>query len=392
MSPLAPCPHECSQSIAAVRTQSAEDVPVTVPRSPLTPAWDEEAIRRLIGQLRQAPLTCDTQDLQAPSACDFPPESYDFMIPPLRPDEMGRLGPYRVLDVLGMGGQGIVFLADDTQLQRRVALKTMRRTCADIPTARQRFLHEARSSASLRHDNIVTVYHVGEEGGVPYLAMELLEGESLQNWLSKDRTPTLAQTLRIGKEIARGLAAAHARGLIHRDIKPANIWLDASAGGRVKLLDFGLARPTETSTQPTPDQALLGTLGYMAPEQAAGRPTDPRADLFSLGVVLYRLLTGRLPFEGDVLRILAALATEEPRPPRELNGQVPPALSGLVVRLLAREPARRPESALAVALELEAMAAEQTQKQAARSTRLSRWGRRLAVASRARAGHREEPR
>jgi hypothetical protein len=208
--------------------------------------------------------------------------------PAQAPDEIGRLGPYRVLKLRGQGGMGVVFLAEDPHLQRTVALKVMRPDVARKASARERFLREARATARIEHDHIVTIFQVGEDRGVPFLAMQLLKGMSLEDFLKKKQGDnpgmplTLGQVLKLGREIAKGLAAAHEKGLIHRDIKPANIWLDATAGGRVKILDFGLARPAAEDTRLTRLGTILGTPAYMAPEQAWGGQTDGRADLFSL--------------------------------------------------------------------------------------------------------------
>jgi serine/threonine protein kinase len=271
------------------------------------------------------------------------------LAPPQGPGEIGRLGPYRVSRVLGVGGMGVVFEAVDIQLHRSVALKALLPALAASAPSRERFLREARAAAAIEHDHVVTIYQVGEDRGLPYLAMQLLRGESLETRLRRDGRLPPAEALRVGREVAEGLAAAHERGLIHRDVKPANIWLQAGSG-RVKLLDFGLARATADDSHLTQSGAVLGTPAYMAPEQVGGRAVDGRADLFALGCVLYRCLTGRLPFAGaDALAILSALATETPPPVRELNPEVPTALSGLVMRLLAKDPNRRPPSARAVA-------------------------------------------
>src|SRR5581483_3887523 len=215
-------------------------------------------------------------------------QSYDFLAPPEGPDEIGRLGPYRVLAVLGAGGMGIVFRAEDTQLNRAVALKVMLPKLAGTEGARQRFVREAQAAAGVKHDHVVSVYQVGEDRDVPFLAMELLLGESLDQRLRREGKLPLVEVLRLGREIALGLAAAHQRGLIHRDIKPANLWLEAETG-RVKLLDFGLARAVGQGNQLTQQGAIIGTPAYMAPEQGQGKSLDHRCDLFSLGCVLYRL-------------------------------------------------------------------------------------------------------
>src|SRR5262245_34629010 len=166
---------------------------------------------------------------------------WDFLSPPKAAGEIGWLGPYRVLKVLGSGGMGVVFQAEDPDLKRIVAIKAMKPVLAASSAAGQRFRREAQATAALKHDNIVTIYQVGEDRGVPFIAMEFLEGEPLEARLRREGKLPVAEVIRIGKEIARGLAAAHKRDLMHRDIKPANIWLEADSG-RVKIVDFGLAR------------------------------------------------------------------------------------------------------------------------------------------------------
>jgi WD40 repeat protein len=257
---------------------------------------------------------------------------------------------------------GMVYQAEDIHLQRQVALKVMKADVARDPKARERFLREARAGAKLKSDHVVTIHHVGEDRQVVFLAMELLEGLSLDDWLKKGRKPTLAQAARMGRQIALGLAAAHERGLMHRDVKPGNIWLESSHQGRVKLLDFGLARGPKEDVQLTQSGAIVGTPAYMAPEQARGEKVDHRADLFSLGVVLYRLTTGCLPFQGDnTMALLMALAVDTPKPPREINADIPPRLAALVERLLAKDPGQRPQTAKGVADELAAIEREAAQ-------------------------------
>jgi WD40 repeat protein/serine/threonine protein kinase len=275
--------------------------------------------------------------------------SLDFLSPAQAEDELGRLGPYRVLRVLGKGGMGVVFHAEDVALRRAVALKAMLpAAAAGTPAARERFLLEARSAAAIEHDHIVTIYQVGEDRGVPFLAMQFLKGQSLEQRLEKEPKLPLAEAVRIGREVALGLAVAHTHGLIHRDIKPANIWLEEGTG-RVKILDFGLARAVAEHTHLTQTGMILGTPAYMSPEQAAGEPVDGRADLFSLGCVLYRMVAGVPPFQGSsVISVLRAVALTEPRALRELDPKVPAAVSELVSRLLAKNPTARPPSAQAV--------------------------------------------
>jgi eukaryotic-like serine/threonine-protein kinase len=274
------------------------------------------------------------------------------------PEEMGRLGHYRIIRVLGKGGMGVVFLAEDIALRRPVALKVLKPVLAASSEAAQRFLREAQTMAALKHDNVVTVYHVGQERGVPYLTMELLEGEPLDARLRREGRLPIPEVLRLGREAALGLAAAHNRGVIHRDIKPANLWLEAHTG-RVKLLDFGLARAISGDTTVTQAGTLLGTPAYMSPEQARAEPVDHRCDLFSLGCVLYQLSTGRLPFKGnDAVATLLSLVSDQPTDPMVLNPQMPLSLSALIMKLLAKNPENRPESAQKVAEALQQISHE----------------------------------
>jgi WD40 repeat protein len=293
-------------------------------------------------------------------------ELRECLAPPQAPDEIGRLGPYRVLKVLGSGGMGVVYQAEDVQLRRPVALKALLPALAAAPTFRERFLREARAAAAIKHDHVVTIYQVGEDRGVPFLAMEFLEGESLDQRLRRAGPLSAAEARQVGREMADGLAAAHDRGLVHRDIKPGNVWLEtqpgsAVTGGRVKILDFGLARAVDDATHLTQQGAVVGTPAFMAPEQAAGQPVDARCDLFSLGCVLYNALAGHPPFKGlDMIATLLAVATQDPPTPRALNPRVPVRFSDLVMRLLAKKPADRPASAREVIKALDALAVERT--------------------------------
>jgi serine/threonine protein kinase len=319
-------------------------------RQPDDPAdADEALIARLCGSAGQATAVPDA------SAAG---EAYAFLAPAERPDELGRLGPYRILRVLGRGGMGVVFEAEDAQLGRPVALKVMRPYLAASADARQRFQREARATAAVKSDHIITIYQVGEDRGAPYLAMELLPGEALERRLARGDRPDTAEVLRLAREMALGLAAAHERGLIHRDLKPGNVWLEAPAG-RVKLLDFGLARAAKDDAHLTRSGAVLGTPAYMAPEQARGDKLDHRADLFSLGAVLYQLCTGQMPFGGETaMAVLTALAVENPKPVREIAPDVPPALADLVMHLLAKAPADRPQTAKEVVAALQTIERE----------------------------------
>jgi urea transport system substrate-binding protein len=265
--------------------------------------------------------------------------------PPTGPDEIGWLAHYRILRVLGRGGMGAVFESEDTHLQRIVALKIILPQYAANSVARDRFLREARACAALKNDHIITIYQVGQDRDIPFLAMEYLQGETLERRLDAGGALPISEVLRIGREVAHGLAAAHAQGLIHRDIKPANIWLE-SPNGRVKLLDFGLARPAGSSSGLTQTGNIVGTPEFMSPEQARGDELDARSDLFSLGAVLYSTCSGKNPFQGSsVMAVLTALAVDSPQPIRDLNPDVPEALANLIGRLLQKKPGDRPASA-----------------------------------------------
>ena len=285
---------------------------------------------------------------------DAEPASLTFLAPPREPDELGRLGHYRVLRLLGQGGMGLVLLAEDPRLQRSVALKIMRPELASNADGRQRFLREARAAAKVHSDHVVTIHHVDQEGDLPYLVMEVLRGQSLAALLEEKGRLPLPECLRVARETVEGLAAAHASGLIHRDVKPGNIWLEESTG-RVKLLDFGLAR-ARTDPGITQRHIILGTPAYMSPEQASSLPLDGRSDLFSLGAVLYQMLTGRRPFPGDdVMAVLGSLANSSPPPASDFVPGLPAGVADLLDRLLAKDPARRSASASEVASEILAL-------------------------------------
>ncbi len=283
--------------------------------------------------------------------------AYPFLRPPLEPGDLGRLGNYRVKALLGKGGMGLVFDAEDMTLGRSVALKVMRPDQQAQPDGWERFLLEGRTMAKIKHDHLVTIYNAGEEGGVIYFAMELLEGESLEAWMKRESKPTTAEIMRIAREITSGLACIHQHNLVHRDIKPPNIWLEGPQR-RVKILDLGLVREVLGANSLTATGIVVGTPDYMSPEQARGDAVDPRTDLFSLGCVLYGLCAGKKPFDGATLTaVLMALASHTPTAPADLDRRVPRPLSDLVMQLLAKDPQERPESAAVVLKWLDKIAA-----------------------------------
>jgi serine/threonine-protein kinase len=316
--------------------------------------------------------------LNLPSRDDSPPTC--AVAAPTDPLVGQVLRQYRIVRRLGGGGMGVVYEAEHSLLGRRVALKVMKPELAAEAGARERFLREARAVALLEHDHVVTIHEADEVDGVVYLVMPLLQGQTLE-WRLRQREPlSMADVLRIGAEVAEGLAAAHSRGLVHRDVKPGNIWLETKdEGGRmkdesgalldssfilppssfsgVKLLDFGLVR-TVGASDLSASGALLGTPHYMSPEQARGEAVDARSDLFSLGTVLYRMATGALPFAGDsLLATLRAIQEQRPVPAHELRPDLPAGFGRLLDRLLAKAPADRMGSAAEAARELRALAA-----------------------------------
>jgi hypothetical protein len=281
------------------------------------------------------------RDSAGPTAAEDMP--LDFLRSPARPGHLGRLGHYAVLELVGRGGMGIVFRAHDERLQRVVAIKVLTPHLAGSALARERFLREARAAAAVSHDHVVTT-HAVEEDGIPYLVMQFVSGVSLQDRLRQRGPLGVKEVLRIGTQAARGLAAAHAQGLVHRDIKPANILLENGVE-RVKITDFGLARAAEDISL-TQEGAVAGTPAYMSPEQANGERVDARSDLFSLGTVLYEMCTGAPPFRGgSAPAVLRAVAEATPRPLRQLNPEVPEALATVIEKLHAKDPARRYQSA-----------------------------------------------
>ncbi|HEX5103086.1 MAG TPA: serine/threonine-protein kinase, partial [Pirellulaceae bacterium] len=241
--------------------------------------------------------------------------------------------------------------ARDEKLQRIVAVKTLAEPLAASGTARQRFVREAIAAAAIRHENVVDIHAVDDGGPVPYLVMEFIDGRSLEARLRDAGSLELKELLRIGLQIAEGLAAAHKQGLIHRDVKPANILLENGVP-RVKITDFGLARTADDASL-TATGLIAGTPAFMSPEQAKGEAIDQRSDLFSLGSVLYAMCTGQSPFRGSTtLGVIKRVCEDEPTPIRELNADIPEWLCGIVKRLHAKRPDERYQTAAEVAEDL----------------------------------------
>jgi Tol biopolymer transport system component len=275
------------------------------------------------------------------------------------------VGHYRIIEPLGKGGMGEVFAAEDTRLHRRVALKILPGVVGADPDARQRFEREAQAIAALNHPGIVTIHSVEEHGGRLLLTMELVEGRPLGESIPRGGVP-LDRLLRIGIDVADALAAAQQRGITHRDVKPANIMITAS--GRAKVLDFGLAKVHEAEAARASDDRtrisgasdltgegkIVGTVAYMSPEQAEGKPVDPRSDMFSLGVVLHEMATGEKPFKGDTnVSVLSSILKDSPPPITDSNPSLPSDLARIVRRCLAKDPDRRYQTAVDLRNELE---------------------------------------
>ncbi len=263
------------------------------------------------------------------------------------PEFLGVIGPYQVRELIGRGGMGIVLRAFDAKLSRVVAVKVLAPELAVQPSARRRFVREAQAAAAVTHPHVVTI-HAVDEDQFPYLVMECIEGQSLQDKIERAGPLRLAEVLRIGTQIAEGLAAAHKQGLVHRDVKPANILLENGVE-RVKITDFGLARAADDVSITRPGE-ISGTPQYMSPEQASGERIDQRSDLFSLGCVLYAMCAGRPPFRADSMAaIVKKICDEAPQPLAEIDPQVPAWLTETIDRLLAKDPNERIQTADEVA-------------------------------------------
>src|SRR5262245_347060 len=279
-----------------------------------------------------------------------------------------QVGHYKVSSLVGAGGMGEVYRARDTRLSRDVAIKVIPVAYSTNPDWLRRFEREARAAGQLSHPNVLTVYDVGIHENEPYIVCDLLEGEDLRALLKRGRVPQ-RRALDIARQIAGGLAAAHAKGIVHRDLKPENIFV--TSDGRVKILDFGLAKLKASPLAPNaglnePSRAphtlpgvMMGTVGYMSPEQVRGQEADPRSDLFVFGVILHEMLNGSSPFQGEsATEVLHAILKAEPEPPdlSEANPQVPPALARIVQRCLEKAPDRRFQSASDLGFALESIA------------------------------------
>ena len=280
------------------------------------------------------------------------------------PEAGQRFGPYEILGRLGSGAMGLVFRAWDARLHREVAIKLLHNDY-EMPGMRERFLQEARAASALNHPHICTIFDLGEQDGEPYMVMELLEGETLKEKISRGAVP-VDEIISYSQEVADALAAAHAKGIVHRDIKPANIFLVDQPNGRrqAKVLDFGLAKIGLTMRGGRASRALdltlagatVGTLSYMSPEQARGQNLDERSDLFSLGVVMYEMATGRLPFAGaSPAETVTNILERDPIPATKLSPHRPGQLTRIINKLVAKRAEDRYESAAALCRDLQGL-------------------------------------
>ena len=263
-----------------------------------------------------------------------------------------RLGPYLLQSLLGSGGMGEVYRAEDSRLRRTVAIKVLRPDLA-TPDRLARFEQEARAASALNHPNILTIHDVGRDGGTAYFAMECVDGQTVREILKQGALP-LRRAIQLAHQVAEGLAKAHAAGIVHRDLKPENVMV--TADGLAKIVDFGIAkldgRPGRAAAAETTTQAgqtalgsVVGTVGYMSPEQASGKPVDFRSDQFALGLLIYELVTRTRPFErATTAQSLAATIEDDPAPIETLRAEVPPHLAMVAAHCLAKDPADRYES------------------------------------------------
>ena len=274
-----------------------------------------------------------------------------------------KLGPYEIQSLVGAGGMGEVYRAKDARLDRTVAIKILPASFSADPDRMQRFAQEARAAAALNHPNILSIFDIGEEKGSPYVVSELLEGETLRERL-RNGALSVRKAIEYGLQVARGLAAAHEKGIVHRDLKPENLFI--TSDGRVKILDFGLAkltRPEAVSGADAPTVhavtepgLIMGTAGYMSPEQVRGQTSDPRSDIFAFGAILYEMVSGKRAFHGETSAdTMSAILKEEVPELSETARNVPAGLERIVRHCLEKNPSQRFHSAGDLAFDLESL-------------------------------------
>lgn len=346
-------------------------------------SWDE--VRRFLNDSETEDLIEQSADpIDAPSLAD---QTLSFLDPSETEGSIGAFGRYEIREILGRGGMGIVMRGYDPALNRDSAIKVLAPELATHAAAKRRFSREAKSAAAVVHEHVVPIQTVDQQNGVPYFVMPVVEGKTLQTRISESGPLEVVEILRIGMQIASGLSAAHAQGLVHRDVKPANVLLENGVE-RVRITDFGLARAADDASM-TRSGVIAGTPQYMSPEQARGADIQCSSDLFSLGSVLYCMCTGHSPFRADTtVGVLHRIVNDDPRSIRSINADIPPWLEQIILRLLAKDPDDRFSSASEVADELSAWLAHVQHPEQSpaprtmrRSKRSIRWSRFLTIAA-----------
>ena len=337
----------CQETLGGLNASDTLSEVVAKAIDPQKPTTDDaEVVKRLVQRLGDpTDLTISRSDICSKELSRDRAAEVLLHVSPDPEDEegLGLLANFRLRELLGSGGTGVVFRAYDLALDREIALKVLRPSLGDL--ARDRFVAEARAAASIDHENVVTIYQVGEQERMAWIAMKWVPGETLESRLVREGSLAEQEVRQLSIQIARGLAEAHRQQLVHRDIKPANVWI-GDADGKVLILDFGLVRITDNDPALTATGMLAGTPNFMSPEQAKGQELDARSDLFSLGCVMYQMITGTLPFGSPtILATLQAIQTQQPEPPILFADDCSKELSDLTMALLEKQPTNRVDSA-----------------------------------------------
>ena len=337
----------CQETLSGINPSDTLSEVVAKAMVPQLPATDDaEIVQSLMRRLGKPPGLATTRSNISSQELlrDRAAEVLLHVSPDPDDDEsLGLLAGFRLRELLGSGGTGVVFRAYDIALDREIALKVLRPSLGDL--ARERFVAEARAAASIDHENVVAIYQVGEQERLAWIAMKWVPGETLESRLVREGSLAEDEVRQLSIQIAKGLSEAHRQQLVHRDIKPANVWI-GDADGKILILDFGLVRITDSDPALTATGMLAGTPNFMSPEQAKGQELDARSDLFSLGCVMYQMITGTLPFGSHtILATLQAIQTQQPEPPFLFAEDCSEELSDLTMALLEKQPANRVDSA-----------------------------------------------
>ena len=337
----------CQETLGGINASDTLSEVVAKAMDPSKPPTDDaDVVQSLVRRLGDPAGLCSTQSTICSKELlrDRAAEVLLHVSPDPADDEsLGLLAGFRLQELLGSGGTGVVFRAYDLALDREIALKVLRPSLGEL--ARERFLAEARAAASIDHENVVAIYQVGEQDRLAWIAMKWVPGETLESRLFREGSLAEDEVRKLSIQIAKGLAEAHRQQLVHRDIKPANVWI-GDADGKVLILDFGLVRITDNDPALTATGMLAGTPNFMSPEQAKGQELDARSDLFSLGCVMYQMITGTLPFGSPtILATLQSIQTQQPDPPILFADDCSEELSDLTMALLEKQPANRVDSA-----------------------------------------------